>query len=874
MHIKESNKSILFLLLIFVAVLSMSIGYCLVNEVTLNIQGTAYATPEKTLYIESIELDNDKTTTGGKYESYITTNTLLQISSITLPDTNVTSDTNVTILVHVKNVTDLSYKFTGISYLTAEDLEGYDSFSVVNSNPNIEIDKTSYQDKIDTIITGADADGPGEMTISVKFKYKDISNITDNKLNIAIKLKFDSLEDQQYKLKTGKNFYSVISDKYTTATKVIFCDKTEVPKGATEIGDVGLTDGEIIAYWDNSTIYISTMTRKSTIVFNEDSGYMFSNGLTSNAFSDVTSFEISSGVKIDTSNVTKFEEMFKGCSSVTSKGIQGFINQFDTSNAANMCAMFGSTSNITTLDLSGFDTKNVTDMSWMLEDNSKLTEVNFGGKFDTSSVKGTKENQGFSGMFNNCAKLITLDLTGFDTANVASMWRMFSGCENLQRIYVSNKFVTTGLNSTTIPNSVNDVFKNCAKLEGYKGTKLSEENITTASYARIDEGTNKPGYFSILQQFTVEFNANGGIFEDGETTKTYSGTNKLEMNIDFKPTKENRIFIGWAETADSKNPTYYNNENSVFFADKVLYAVWLNGETYTLKTGTTIFSMISDYKTITEHVKFTNIEKIPTGSTEIGNADASNTGNIKLYYNTNEKTIYFAIADSDIKINFNQDSSHMFSNGNSVETAFNKLQTIEVEGGTEIDTSEVENFQEIFKYNVSLTQDSIQTFIKKLNTSSVTNMCAMFEYLSISEIDVSSFDTSRVTDMSWMFHGGSYTNIILGSKFDTSKVTKFDGMFQDMPNMVNLDISVIKVKNGASIEYMFGKCPKLQKIYVSEDSGFENARTAVKVFENCTSLVGGVSPNETQFTSDEISNTYARISKENQPGYFTSINDK
>lgn len=95
-----------------------------------------------------------------------------------------------------------------------------------------------------------------------------------------------------------------------------------------------------------------------------------------------------------------------------------------------------------------------------------------------------------------------------------------------------------------------------------------------------------------------------------------------------------------------------------------------------------------------------------------------------------------------------------------------------------------------------------------------------------------------------------------------------------MPNMINLDISIFKVEKSATIEYMFGINPNLQRIYVSEDSGFENAKTAIKVFKNCISLVWGVSPNETQFISTEISNTYARISKENQPGYFTSINDK
>ena len=35
-------------------------------------------------------------------------------------------------------------------------------------------------------------------------------------------------------------------------------------------------------------------------------------------------------------------------------------------------------------------------------------------------------------------------------------------------------------------------------------------------------------------------------------------------------------------------------------------------------------------------------------------------------------------------------------------------------------------------------------------------------------------------------------------------------MFQDMKKMTTLDISLIKVAKGATINYMFGKCPNLK----------------------------------------------------------------
>ena len=868
---KKKDKSILFLLLIFLATISISIGYCKVNDVTLKIEGVATAEPQKILYIDNIEI-GDATTTGGSYGAYSAQSTLLQITSLTLPTENVTEDTNVTILVNLNNLSDLTYEFTGISYLTEDDLIDFPSFSVVNSNSNIKIDESSYNDLLETVIDGASIDGIGTMTIPIRFKYVDINNITDNTLNISIKLNFKETEKQSYKLKTGKNFYSEISSHYSDATGILFCSKTEVPQGATSIGDVGLTEGEIKAYWNDGTIYIAAETKNSIITFNEDSGYMFSNGNSDQAFSKVKSISVSKGVTIDTRSVTQFEEMFKGCSSLTDDGIQGFLNRLDTSSAVNMCAMFGSTENLTNIDLSGFDTSNVTDMSWMFENDSALINITFGDRFVTSSVTGTKSNEGLAAMFINCSSLKVLDLTNFDTSNVKSMWFMFSECSSLEKIYASDKFVTTNLITSDNYSQAN-LFKNCTKLEGDNGTVFSSSNVG-ASYAHLDGGTDNPGYFSSTTEITVKLDANGGSFKDGATVKEYTGKNKFVLNLSESPVKQESFFMGWAEKADATTPTYYVDSMNVIMQDTTLYAVWSEKLSYTLATGTNIYNKISAYRENAEHIKFTCKDGVPENSTLIGNVDNKDSGTITAYYNETNKTVYIAAISSDTNIEFNVDSSHMFSNGNTETTAFNKVQTIEVDNQVDIYTGNVQNFAEIFKYNKSLTKDSLQTFIDKFDTSSVTNMCAMFEYLSFDTIDVSKLNTDKVTDMSWMFHGSSFTNIIFGDNFNTENVTNFDGMFQELSQIVNLDISIIKIKQSATINYMFGRCPNLKRIYVAEDNGFENATTGKSVFENCTSLVGGNGDNETKFSSSQDSKTYARISTADNPGYFTNVTEK
>lgn len=601
---------------------------------------------------------------------------------------------------------------------------------------------------------------------------------------------------------------------------------------------------------------------------------MFSNGNVDEAFSNVTSIETSKKVLIDTSNVTQFEEMFKGCKSLTNSGLQEFINKFDTSSAVNMCAMFSHNAYLTELDLSRFDTSNVTDMSWMFEYDSKLIDVDLGGKFDTSSVAGSKENQGFAGMFIECSSIKVLDLMNFNTSKVKSMWQMFSGCTSLEKIYTSDKFVTTALSTSNAFYKI-DLFVNCTELKGDNGTAFATSQVTDSSYAHIDGGTSNPGYFSNSTNYTLTLNANGGKFTTDKDIKTYTCKNKVKLKFSDIPVCEGKFFAGWSVSESSANPQYYNGETVVFTNNITLYAVWHDKLTTTLMVGKNVYSTISDYREVAEHIRFLYLENIPEESIYIGNLDVNNNGIVVAYYNDSIKTVYFALSDNDYnKIVFNEDSSHMFSNGNTASTAFNKLKTIDIDEGIEIDTSKVKDFSEIFKYNQSLEQESLQEFINRFDTSSVTNMCAMFEYLTISSIDLSNFNTDNVTDMSWMFHGASLTSIEFGNNFNTSKVTKFDGMFQALKSMVNLDISIIKVKSGATINYMFGLCPILERIYVAEDSGFENSGNGIRVFENDTSLVGGTGENETKYTSSEISRTYARISTKDAPGYFTSINEK
>ena len=107
-------------------------------------------------------------------------------------------------------------------------------------------------------------------------------------------------------------------------------------------------------------------------------------------------------------------------------------------------------------------------------------------KLDTSNVTSMRQMFNFAGVKE-------LDLTNFDTRNVTDMYGMFSSCENLETIRVSDKFVVDKVSTS----NGKFMFANCDKLEGEKGTKISDlSSPFGAAYAHIDEGSSNPGLFS------------------------------------------------------------------------------------------------------------------------------------------------------------------------------------------------------------------------------------------------------------------------------------------------------------------------------------------------------------------------------------------
>ena len=177
----------------------------------------------------------------------------------------------------------------------------------------------------------------------------------------------------------------------------------------------------------------------------------------------------------DTSKVTNMSHMFAGSAATTID-----LSSFDTSKVTDMSSMFYR-SRATTLDLSSFDTSNVTDMRSMFLYNAATT-------IDLSSFN-TNNVTDMSHMFEGSAAT-TLDLSSFNTSKVTDISSMFYECPNLKTIYASDKFSTNSVTSSTT------MFYNTTNLVGGAGTTYNN-SYDDKTYARIDGGTSRPGYFTL-----------------------------------------------------------------------------------------------------------------------------------------------------------------------------------------------------------------------------------------------------------------------------------------------------------------------------------------------------------------------------------------
>ena len=99
--------------------------------------------------------------------------------------------------------------------------------------------------------------------------------------------------------------------------------------------------------------------------------------------------------------------------------------------------------------------------------------------------------------------------------------------------------------------------------------------------------------------------------------------------------------------------------------------------------------------------------------------------------------------------------------------------------------------------------------LSSFNTEKVTSMAMMFNCCSaLTSLNLSSFKTEEVLTMGYMFYGCSALTSLDLSSFNTAKVTFMRNMFCDCKALTSLDIRNFNIDNVTNIDapfYMVGE---------------------------------------------------------------------
>lgn len=484
-----------------------------------------------------------------------------------------------------------------------------------------------------------------------------------------------------------------------------------------------------------------------------------------------------------------------------------------------------------------------------------------------------------TGWFSNCSELTTI--TGLQYLNTSNVWlmnTMFMGCSSLKSIDLSH-FDTS--NVTTME----AMFTGCSSLTKLDLTSFDTSNVTNmegmfaycSSLTIVDLSSFNTAKVTNMSGMFAECTSLRTIYADDARWTTAAVTNGSDVFYNCDP------LVGGNGTA------YYDS-----FIEDVSYAcVDKTGQSgyFTQKDGPALptpepYAALSDDNTVLTF--YYDGKKSSRGGMSVGP--------FTLVYHEGEgydpNTSWYAYRESITTVKFDES----FANCTSITSTsywFHNLKNLSsIVGLGNLKTDNVTDMSYMFS---SISSSYISGLdMSGFNTSKVTNMHGMFAHLLyIQNLDVSSFDTSNVTDMGSMFLQCGGLRAVDVSGFNTSKVKDMSSMFEFCPALQSiylngfntenvttmtrmfqgcesfkiLDLSSFSTKSLKYISYMFMNCSNLTTIYVGK--GWDNSAITLgsDVFKNCNKLVGGAG---TTYSSSHVDYTYARIDYGGlYPAYFT-----
>jgi surface protein len=559
-------------------------------------------------------------------------------------------------------------------------------------------------------------------------------------------------------------------------------------------------------------------------------------------FSDCSSLTSLNMSSFNTSNVTHMQYMFYDCSKLTSLD----VSNFDTSKVCYMGDMFRGCSSLTSLNVSSFDTSNVYDMEYMFAYCSSLTSLDL-YNFDTTSVSSMYS------MFYKCSKLTSLDLSNFDTSKFTSMYCMFYNCSKLTSLNVSN-FNTS--NVTTMYS----MFCDCSSLTSLDLSSFDTNNVTNmySMFSRCSSLVSLDlSNFDTSKVTDMSYIFNGCYVLTSLNLSSFDTSNVAYMSYMFynckkltsldlsnfntgKVTTMNNMF-NYCTSLTSLDLSSFNfskvtNAGYIFANCTSLTSLTVDTDVTSMSIMYYMFRNITTsgvlYTNSTDNIFAQNIPdtwtvKVPSRMTiEIKSGASYLFYNSTGYSNISKYIKKMTVNGEEVEIS---NAPNLPNDSNTVVVHFNKF-------------NENISLYYLFYNNKYITSIDLSNF----DTSKITSMSEMFSSCSsLTYLNLSNLNTSNVTNMSWMFSNCSKLTSLDVSSFNTNKVKDMERMFYGCSQLKSLDISNFDISSVTSMRLIFSDCSSLTSLTVNTDvtsissssNMFYNVTTSGTLYTNSSSNV-------------------------------------
>ena len=365
------------------------------------------------------------------------------------------------------------------------------------------------------------------------------------------------------------------------------------------------------------------------------------------------------------------------------------------------------------------------------------------------------------------------------------------------------------------------MFQSCNKLVGGCGTTY-DSNYTDKTYARIDHGTDQPGYFTGVFKLTLPTN----VSASPDPIFLQSSDRYYAVDTIVTLTYTGNMPEGYA-------PVYTVNGTAI------------EGNTFQMPLGDA---------TVTVEIKSTRYTYDST------------TGELTLLrgeFNRDDKWGDEVVANAVTSVtatnmvSFTGDCTELFQ-------GFTNCTSMDLNN---VNTSNATSMRNLFTGCVSLTTLDLSNW----DTGNVTDMYCMFlQCIRLDSLNLSNFNTAKVTNMALMFDNCKKHKSLNVSGWDTGNVTEMYNLFCSCSSLKTLDLSGWSAGKVNTMTSMFAACDSLTTIYADRDWNIGGNANSNGMFGICYSLVGGKG---TTYDQNHIDAEYARIDGgPDCPGYFTASN--